>query len=109
MLAPGSSGKQIEPPVEHAVRLGEEAMAAEVDPVSVVDAGAREPTDFGAAIEHRGDEIGPSQQLERRGEAGRARPDDDRPSSRHGRRVFRAAVRVKIGASLTTLWKSEQG
>jgi hypothetical protein len=103
--------EQIEPPVEHAVGLREEAVPAQVDAVSAVDAGAREPPDLGASIEHGRHEIGPLQQLERSREARRARSDDDGPPSRHRPRVFRGRVvsRTEGELRLDNFLKSEQG
>ena len=84
--------QEIEPPVEHAIGLREEAVAPEVDAVSAMDSGAGQTPHLGAPIEHRRDQIGPPQQLERSREARRARSDDDGPSSRHRPRVFRGRV-----------------
>ena len=81
----------IEPPLHHAVRLGEEAMAADVDAVALVVGSPRYAADIVLGLQHDGHDARPLEQLEGGGQARRPSPDDDRG--------FRHLFRFRIPAA----------
>ncbi len=71
-------GHALQPPIHHAIGFGEEAVAAEVDAVSLVVDGPREPSHRVAHFQHDRSDAGPLQQLVGRRQSGRPRANDDR-------------------------------
>ena len=67
----------VQPPLHHPVRLGEEPVPANIDAVSFVIDGSRDPTDVVAFLKYNRLDLSPSQQFKGRREASRARTNDD--------------------------------
>jgi hypothetical protein len=71
-------GQNLQPPFHHAVGLGEEAVAADVDAVAFVDHGAGDSAQYVGFLQHHRMDIGALEQLVGRGQAGGSAANDDR-------------------------------
>ena len=91
----------VEPPAHDPVRLGEEAVAADVDAIALELDGARKAADVLRGLENDGPDIGAAQQLDGGGEAGRSGADDDGAAPAH---VAAASPAMAAGSG----WRASQ-
>jgi hypothetical protein len=73
----GFDGHHLQPPAHHAVRLGKEAVTANVHAVALVTDSARDAADLIAGFDHNRFDCGKSLEFDTGRHARRARPDND--------------------------------